>query len=776
MKKIILSLSLLLLLQISPFAVFSQLVVTPGATAQQMVQNVLVGGGVTVSNFVYTGTAAASGTFTTGTNATGLGFPAGILLTTGLATDAAGVGSYFASTDNFGGGDPQLQTLVTSTINDASVLQFDFIPESDTIKFRYVFGSEEYPEWVGSTFNDVFGFFISGANPAGGVYTNKNIAIIPGTTSTAVSINNVNNGTTNTGPCANCAYYVNNSNGTYISYDGLTTILTAWAKVVPCTSYHMKLAVGDAGDYSYDSGVFLEANSLTSPHITTHVNYTLAALDTVAIEGCSDANVVFHLPFVAPADWIVNYTVGGTAIPGTDYTPLPASAIIPAGSDSVMLTIHPLVDGIPEPTETVILIVQTSICQSTYDTVVVHIIDNMPLSLTTYGDTTLCGGYATIGATVTGGIQPYSYLWNLGDTIPNIIVSPSVTTTYNVMVTDVCHTSDSGVVVITVAGTFAGAGTDVTICIGDATTLTASGGTQYLWSTGEPTQSISVNPTSNTTYFVTVTQLCSDVDSVNVYVNPLPTLTATSNPDSICAGWTSTLSLSGGTVISWSSSPVDPSLAPQINSQNPVVSPTYTTTYTVIGKDTNQCVNTTTTSVVVYPQPTASFVTTPNPVSISNTNVFITNTSTGNSPLLIWDLGDGTTSGLQQFYHEFPNTDSGSYLVTLIVTNNFGCADTTSRTVYVKPDYSIYIPNAFSPNGDGVNDMFYVYFTNIHEYHLQIFDRWGEQMFNTFDLTEGWDGTFKGTPLPSGLYVYRISYSDSENIKHQKHGTVTIMK
>ncbi len=775
-KKFVIYKCLLFILLVLPNLVFSQLIINTATTPQQLVQNVLVGGGVTVSNITYTGPLTAKASFTTGATATGLGFPAGVLLTSGTATAAAGAGSSFASTDNLDNtGDPQLQTLITQTIYDASVLQFDFIPESDTIKFRYVFGSEEYPEWVNS-YNDVFGFFVSGPNPAGGNYVNQNIAIIPGTVSTPVSINNVNNGSTNTGPCVNCAYYVNNSSGTYIAYDGLTTILTAWIKVMPCIQYHIKLALGDAGDHVYDSGVFLEANSFTSPHITTHVNYSLASMDTVAVEGCSDASVTFRLPFVTTTPWIVNFNVAGTAVDGVDYTSLPSSAVIPAGSDSVTLTIHPIIDGIPELTETVILYVQTSICGTTTDTVTIRIIDNMPITVSTFGDTTICGGQAPIGATVTGGIPPYSYYWSTADTTANIFVSPTVTTTYYIIVTDVCLTPDTGTVVVGVGGTFAGAGSDVTICLGNVTTLTASGGNQYQWSTGETTQSISVSPLSDTTYFVTVTLLCSDVDSVNVFINPLPILSAASDPDSICAGWSSTLSLTGGNVISWSSNPVDPSLASQVGSSNPVVSPVYTTTYTVIGSDANQCENTTTTVVVVYPQPIASFVATPNPVSISNTNIFFSNTSTGNSPLCIWDLGDGNYSDLQQFSHQFPNQDSGTYLVSLIVTNSFGCADTTYRTIVVKPDYSIFIPTGFSPNGDGSNEKFYVYYTNIHEYHMQIFNRWGEQMFDSFDLTEGWDGSFKGNSVPEGTYVYRISYSDSDNIKHQKHGTITLVR
>ena len=390
--------------------------------------------------------------------------------------------------------------------------------------------------------------------------------------------------------------------------------------------------------------------------------------------------------------------------------------------------------------------------------------------------TTICGGQVPIGVTTVGGVQPYTYHWSTGDTIPNLTVTPSLATTYSVVVSDVCLNSDSGQVLIGIGGTFANAGNDVTTCLGNPVTLTASGGTQYHWSTGENTQSISVNPIANTTYIVSVTTLCTDVDSVTVFVNPLPNITASASPDSICAGIPSSLSFMGGNVITWSSNPVDPTLASQANSPNPIVRPSYSTTYTIIAKDSNNCENTATTNIVVFPQPLASFIATPNPVLVSNTNVFFSNTSSGNSPILIWDLGDGTSSDLQQFSHQFPNQDSGRYVVTLIVTNSFGCADTTTRTVVVQPDYSIYIPSAFSPNGDGVNESFFVSGVNIHDFHLQIFNRWGMQLFDSIELSLGWDGNYLGKEVPEGIYVYRVSYTDPQNIKHLENGTVTIIK
>jgi len=280
-----------------------QLVVSQTGTVAQWVQNILTGTGVSVSNVTYTGDLQSIAKFTTGANATTLGMTDGLILCTGNATQVAGAASTFASTSTSGGSDPLLANLITFTINDAAILEFDFVPLSDTVKFKYIFGSEEYPEFSLSSFNDVFGFFISGYNPSGGMYTNQNVALLPGT-STAVSIANINNGTWGTGPCVNCSYYVNNSASPYVAYDAYTTPLYATFLVVPCFTYHIKLVIGDASDAIYDSGVFLEANSFSSNTVNLSTT-TTNSIDTMAIEGCNNAIVRIQIPYITPVDKVL---------------------------------------------------------------------------------------------------------------------------------------------------------------------------------------------------------------------------------------------------------------------------------------------------------------------------------------------------------------------------------------------------------------------------------------------------------------------------------------
>ena len=244
------------------FGSYAQMTVTAGGNILQLVNNFILTG-VSASNVSYTGDTNAIGNFTGG-NSTNLGLNDGIILSSGVVNGNPAInspGSNFANNNNSTPGDSVLNTLVPPwPTYDASVLQFDLVPVGNVLEFQYVFASEEYPEYVGSSFNDVFGFFISGPNPSGGIYSNENIALIPGS-NIPVCINNVNAG-------LNSVYYVDNSAGTSIVYDGFTTVLLVHASVIPGAAYHLKMAVADAGDGVFDSGIFLKAQSMKSYMIT----------------------------------------------------------------------------------------------------------------------------------------------------------------------------------------------------------------------------------------------------------------------------------------------------------------------------------------------------------------------------------------------------------------------------------------------------------------------------------------------------------------------------
>ena len=246
----------------------AQFTITSDTNTVQLVNNFILSG-VTASNVLYTGAANTLGTFNNG-NTTNIGLTNGIIMTTGRLDTVPLIGSpasNFACVDNSAPGCLELDNIVLgSTTYNACVLEFDLIPIGNVLEFQYVFASEEYPEYVGSSFNDVFGFFINGANPLGGNYLDSNIAIIPGT-SLPVAINNIN-------ATLNSAYFIDNQilNGQTIVFDGFTTVLLAQVYVLPGNTYHLKMAIADVADGVFDSGIFLKAQSMKSYNMTTGIN------------------------------------------------------------------------------------------------------------------------------------------------------------------------------------------------------------------------------------------------------------------------------------------------------------------------------------------------------------------------------------------------------------------------------------------------------------------------------------------------------------------------
>ena len=333
-------------------------------SVEQWVQNVLAGPGVVISNVTFNGSAAAAaipneqiGSFTDGSSDVGLSN--GIILGSGDVTMATqlntGGGSNLGGSGNQGV-DLDLAAITTSDIWDECVIEFDFVPQGDTISFNYVFASEEYEENACGSVNDAFGFFISGPNPDGGNYNAKNIALVPDPlnpntfTTTPVSINTINQGTSGTTnifdetPCADVdpnwdsysQFYTPNNVNTY-EYDGRTVVLQAVAHVNCDDTYHIKLAIGDGGDGVFDSGVFLEAYSFSSsPAIAIDFSTPTVGGDSIIIEGCTDA--VLNLTRTdATSDTTIHFVIGGTATmdgPGVlnpDYLEIADSVTFLAG-------------------------------------------------------------------------------------------------------------------------------------------------------------------------------------------------------------------------------------------------------------------------------------------------------------------------------------------------------------------------------------------------------------------------------------------------------------
>ncbi|PCJ01529.1 MAG: hypothetical protein COB15_01000 [Flavobacteriales bacterium] len=536
----------------------AQLTVSTGVlTPTQYVQNVLVGGGVTISNVTFSGDPNQIGTF----DATGtipyLGLNNGIIMATGDVALAIGPntlasGSASLGGGNMGAGDPDLDILEGTGVgtNDVAILEFDFVPTGDTVKFDFVFGSEEYPEFAppNGNINDVFGFFLSGPGIAGPFSNNAiNIALIPGTTQ-AVSINNVNLG-------SNPSYYVDNHTAPgvqSVEYDGYTTVLTAIGAVQCGVQHHIKIAIADASDVAWDSGVFLQGGSFSSNTVSLNSNIDVGGGDSILYEGCG--SVLLDFVRTNTADTATyNYIVTGTS-DTADYTISASSVVFLPGQDTVTLSVDALQDGLVEPLETVVIGLIQTICSVIDTQSITFYISDYPQAVLTMHDTLkTCGSTDSVPVWVNVLGPPHTIAWQ---TIPvqttdTIWVNPNATTTYTVTVTDTCGVNtviDSAIVTVVVPAPVILTTLNDTskYCPQDSimvyvTPSGGGGGYTYSWSPGGAIDSsIYVSPGTTTTYIVDVLDICGSTakDSVTITVPNFVPLTniVTTNDDTICPG------------------------------------------------------------------------------------------------------------------------------------------------------------------------------------------------------------------------------------------------
>lgn len=435
-------------------------------TAGELVEDVFISGNcfdVETGSISYTGNNLASGYFSNG--GTSINLEDGIILSTGNAQSCVGPNEQYNTGNSFldFGTDPDLSQMVnTAIMYDIAALEFDFTPTTDQISFEFVFASEEYCEYVNSSFNDVFGFFISGPGINGPFSNNaENIALVPNSNN-YTAINSVNH-------LSNPTYYVNNipsdqhssipsylqcenypisQNGIAINdieYDGFTSVMTAMANVEPCETYHIKLIIADVADGYYDSAVFLKANSFSSGE-NAEV-YTEAqgggAASNVSYESCDDAYFVFERvseDLSQPLE--ISYVLSpfSTATAGLDYEALPSSITIPAGDSVYYLPLTVYDDAILEGTETIILELDAP-CSCAIPNISMFIEDIEPLAVVT-DDVFFCDPVPLIiEPTITGGWGSYTFLWNTGDTTAMLDFYADADTLLSIVVIDECGNS-----------------------------------------------------------------------------------------------------------------------------------------------------------------------------------------------------------------------------------------------------------------------------------------------------------------------------------------------
>ncbi|MNK05609.1 Calx-beta domain protein [compost metagenome] len=783
----------------------SQLVTSPQSAAS-LVQNTLLGPGVTVSNINFTGSSAAIGRFTA--NGTNLGINSGIVITTGtIANNGNGPqgpnNQSNSGVDNNYPGFSALTALAGAQTHDASILEFDFIPYADTVRFRYVFGSEEYPEFVGSEYNDAFAFYISGP----GIPGVRNMAMLPNGGG-VVTINNVNNGNPGNGgvgggpsPAVNPQYFVPNGNGNqapyngssaYIQYDGFTKVLEAVSKVECGKTYHLIIAIADAGDGIYDSGIFLEANSLTSK-VPIEIEYAMSSDPfndgkTMA-EGCVSTTVTLKRTKNLSQTVTVPIIVSGTATEGVDYTNIPNSVTFNPGQSVITFNFEAFADGITEGIETIDLEFQVLDACGNLNPFFINlqIGDIEPVEVTVNSVDKLCPqDEAELIAIPGGGSGPYTFLWSTGETTPSIVVNPTATQNYTVSVTDNClnetATATATVTVPIYDPIVLTSTPDITeICpyVPKELTVQVTGGADnytYSWSLANGTilgtnDTLNVIPSTSTMYYVKVTDQCGvfALDSVLYTITSPPLVLVMSPNQIICPLDTVPISVSssggyGQHFYLWFHSG---ETTPQV-----FVNPAVTTSYTVSVSDECQTFTVEGTTKVTVIEPVANFV-------ISSKTLFedlpITfQNLTAGGETYYWEFGDGQNSTLVH-----PNNTydvPGTYYVTLIATNYLGCKDTIVKPITIQEEYWIYVPNTFTPDGNQFNNTFKASMINIRDIEVSIYDRWGVLVFYSTSVRWEWDGTYKDLPVPDGTYTYKIKYTSRSNFSDEIVGHVNVLK
>ena len=397
-----------------------------------------------------------------------------------------------------------------------------------------------------------------------------------------------------------------------------------------------------------------------------------------------------------------------------------------------------------------------------------------------------CDGTAT--ANPFGGTSPYSYLWSNFQTTQ--IITGLCAGTYSVIITDAVDSSATAAVTITqptVLSANMAALINVTcnaLCNGSATAA-ASGGTagyNFLWdpTAGGQTTAIATNLCAgNYTVTVTDSKGCTAIQTVTI-TEPTAIVTSITPPTNVtCKGLcngSATVTVSGGTpgyTFSWT----PPAGGQTIASATGLCAGDYTATVT----DANGCsTSDTVTIVTLYPTPTASFVYQPQPATILDPFIQFTDSSVFNISSWLWSFGDAENGSSIIPNPKYVYTDTGTYIIQLIVTDDHGCKDTIQQSIKISADYIFYAPNSFTPNNDGINDIFIPQTEIIipAEYSLIIFDRWGEKVFEFNDYKKGWDGKVKNsnTLAKEDVYIWKVNLTDFQNQQHDYFGRVTLIK
>ncbi len=380
-------------------------------------------------------------------------------------------------------------------------------------------------------------------------------------------------------------------------------------------------------------------------------------------------------------------------------------------------------------------------------------------------DTLICfGGQASL--VPQSNFSNVSYAWlaqnaNIPTVTPTLNVSPQQTISYVVTAVDnfLCTHTENLTITVAPLPVMTLAANQTTLCAYDTLQLSATGATSLTWSgpmvisNSNPTQTL-VLPLSGVYQVMgTSPEGCQDSTALSITVNPAPQLQIT--PDQgICPGFAAQFTVSGALNYLWND--------PQLTASTNTVTPAATTTYTVVGANQYNCLDSAQTTVTVYPQPSADFTASPTILTSDNPTVNFTSNAQ-NTAISTWDFGDGTTTENSQneFDYTYPFVEDQNYTVTLNVVSAEGCTAESQVQIQIKGGIIYYLPNTFTPDGDALNNLFTPVFTSGFDpqnFHMTIFNRWGEPVFESYDANAGWDGKIDIYAAPEGTYTYVIDF------------------
>lgn len=750
-------------------------ITAPYDDIEYLIQDVLSDGTAQISNVTLTvGDPAQTGYFEDANTANPIfGYSDGVFLSTrgGTPLENTGGGAIYGPNPNII--DPDLAASLSLLFganynppsanyangghdqNNLIIVEFDIVANLNYFEFFYTFASREYSGYTCSgSFNDVFGFYVSGPNPndPANPYVGENIALIPtdpsqtAFTNTPVSINSLNQGFSTSGNGSNCTqanpnwqtdtiFFNQNfgagGNGIDFHFTGYTKPLRAYVEAECNETYHMKLAICDVSDGGLGSAVMLEKGSLRSPVDVTFEPAPNVYPDTNGwfYEGCGTSTITFKRPSVpdfAPGtgDLQVDFTLLGQAQYGLDYdflnNPWNDHLIIPNLESEFTLEINPIADGIAEGLENIIIqiphlagvscgddYVEAELFISDYDEITIELVDEM--------QTHCPGDEVTFEVSINGGLpinstDPYNIHWSQIGSAYQQTVNPEVSTTYYVEVVDLCP--------------------------------------QYQY-----------------------------LDSIHIEVSVWPELVINDLEDQyICTDIADYYNFLDGNVqggdgvytYSW----VDVNEGVEVSTEeNPLL---FAGDYEITIRDGCENQASATVSIIHYELPDLDILAEEQAVERTvefSVNLFPVNSTFGFMPIdYSWDFGDGspTISSQGPIIHQYP--EFGFYTVTLTLTNDQGCVKVFTKQLEVAPFMNV--PTIFTPNGDGANEGFNAVSSRQYtSYHIEIYDRWGKEVFESDDINTKWFGKTKdGLVCGEGIYVYKIEvkYPNYPDTKHHE--------